>query len=91
MSEQLVLTIDHSAGLHARPLAQFVKVAKQFNAAINVWNITLEKGPARGDSPLKLMLLTVQQGHEIKIEADGEQANEALTALKSLIENNFGE
>jgi phosphotransferase system HPr-like phosphotransfer protein len=33
----------------------------------------------------------VLQGNEITIDAEGEQAAEALTALKALIESNFGE
>lgn len=90
MSE-ITLTIDHDAGLHARPLAQFVKVVKQFNADVEVWNLSNNKGPAKGDSPLKLMLLTVQSGHQIKIAAQGEQADPALAALRALIENNFSE
>ncbi len=88
---QLLLTIEHDAGLHARPLAQFVKVVKQFDAEINVWNMTSNKGPAKGDSPLKLMLLTVKKGDQIRIEAHGEQSEPALSALRSLIESNFGE
>jgi phosphotransferase system HPr (HPr) family protein len=88
---QLVLTFPHEAGLHARPLAQFVKVVKQFDAEVVVWNVTSNKGPAKGDSPLKLMLLTVKKGDEIKIEARGEQAETALEALRSLIEDNFAE
>ena len=90
MSE-ITLTVDNDAGLHARPLAQFVKVVKEFKADIEVWNLTNNKGPAKGDSPLKLMLLIVQKGHQIKITAQGEQADPALQALRALIENNFSE
>jgi phosphotransferase system HPr (HPr) family protein len=88
---EITITINHDAGLHARPLAQFVKVARQYKADINVWNLTANKGPARGDSPLKLMLLTVQKGHQIRIEAQGDQADPAIVALRQLIEDNFGE
>lgn len=87
----LVITVQHESGLHARPLAQFVKTVKQYKADIAVWNMTTSKGPAKGDSPLKLMLLTVQKGHQIRIEANGEQAEPALHALRELIESNFGE
>ncbi len=91
MSNEVTLTIGHSAGLHARPLAQFVKVVKQFDADVDVWNVTLNKGPAKGDSPLKLMLLTVQKGHEIKIHANGSQSAAVIQALSDLIHSNFGE
>lgn len=91
MSNEVILTVAHSAGLHARPLAQFVKVVKQFDASVDVWNLTLNKGPAKGDSPLKLMLLTVQQGHQIRIHADGAESEAVIKALSDLIHTNFGE
>lgn len=88
---EITLTIQHEAGLHARPLAQFVKLARQYDATVEVTNLTRDKGPANGTSPLKLMLLAVLQGHEIKISANGSQAEEAVTALQALIERNFEE
>jgi phosphotransferase system HPr (HPr) family protein len=88
---ELLITIHHSAGLHARPLAQFVKTAKSYDAIVQVYNLTNGKGPANGMSPLNLMLLAVQKEHEIKVVTDGPQAEEALEGLKVLIESNFGE
>lgn len=88
---ELCITIQHPTGLHARPLAQFVKTAKMFNATIEVYNLTSGKGPANGFSPLNLMLLSIQQGHEIKIVTSGPQENEAMEALSVLINSNFGE
>lgn len=88
---ELSIAIHHSAGLHARPLAQFVKTVKEYDATIQVFNLTNGKGPANGLSPLKLMLLGVAKDHEIKIVTDGPQADELLNGLKTLIESNFGE
>ncbi|CUS03746.2 protein of unknown function [Candidatus Promineifilum breve] len=90
MSE-VTVTIHHEAGLHARPLAKFVKVAKQYDAAIEVTNLTRGKGPVNGASPVKLLLLAALQGHELKISAGGPQADEALQALQTLVANNFEE
>jgi phosphotransferase system HPr (HPr) family protein len=87
----LTIKVNHSAGLHARPLAQFVKTVKSFNTTVQVKNLTNGKGPMNGASPVNLMLLSVLQGNEIVIDAEGEQAAEALKALKALIESNFGE
>ena len=87
----LTIQINHSAGLHARPLAKFVKTAKSFLTSIQVTNLTNGKGPMNGASPVNLMLLSVLMGHSILIESEGEQAEEALQALKTLIESNFGE
>lgn len=85
------IVIHHSAGLHARPLAQFVKVAKEYDATVEVYNLTNGKGPANGISPLKLMLLGVARENEIKIVTSGPQAEDALLGLAGLIESNFGE
>ncbi|MDJ0756563.1 MAG: HPr family phosphocarrier protein [Ardenticatenaceae bacterium] len=85
------LQIHHEAGLHARPLSKFVKLVKQYDADIQVWNLTKDKGPAPGNSPLKLMLLAISKGNEMRIETAGEQAQEALSALVALVENNFEE
>ena len=85
------ITVNHEAGLHARPLAKFVKTVNEFEAEVQVTNLTREKGPVNGASPLQLLLLAVLSGHEIKVEAEGEQEEEVLAALKVLIEENFGE
>ena len=87
--QNLVIKVDHEAGLHARPMALFVKVAKQYQADIQVKNLTRGKGPVNGKSPLNILLLAVTQGQEIEIMADGEDADQALSSLKELIENNF--
>lgn len=84
-----VVTVEHEAGLHARPLSKFVKLAKGFDAKIEVSNLTRGNGPANGTSPVKLMLLAVLQGHQIEISAEGPQADEALRALETLVTSNF--
>ena len=83
------LTVNHEAGLHARPMALFVKTAKQFNADITVKNLTRGEGPVNGKSPLKILLLAVSQGHQIEITTEGEDGDQALEALKTLVESNF--
>ncbi len=87
----ITLTIEHEAGLHARPLARFVKTVNEFDAEVQVTNLTREKGPMNGASPLSLLLLAVLNGHQIEVEADGLQAEEVLKALEDLVNNNFGE
>ena len=88
---QMVVTIEHEAGLHARPLAVFVKAAKAFQSDLRVENVTSGKGPVNGKSPLNLMLLTVQRGHQIRIQADGPDSEELIAALDRLIVANFEE
>ena len=85
------LTINHDAGLHARPLAQFVRVVKEHDAAVQVTNLTRGKGPVNAASPVQLLLLAVLSGHQIEVDATGQQAEEVLEALEKLVEGNFGE
>jgi phosphotransferase system HPr (HPr) family protein len=87
----ILLTVNHKAGLHARPLSQFVKTVNEFDAEVQVKNITREKGPVNGASPLSLLLLAVLDGHKIEVEATGSQAEEVLIALEELVNNDFGE
>lgn len=86
---ELTITIQHEAGLHARPLSQFVKTARKFNADVQISNLSSGKGPVDGKSPLKLLLLAVLQGHDVKIECTGPEANIAIESLRDLIESNF--
>ena len=87
----ILLTKNHEAGFHARPLSQFVKTVNNFDAEVQVTNINREKGPVNGGSPLSLLLLAVLDGHQIEVEAVGPQEEEALKALEDLVVNNFGE
>lgn len=86
---ELTITVHHEAGLHARPLSQFVKNARKFEADVQVSNLSSGKGPVDGKSPLKLLLLAVLQSHDIKIECTGADADLALESLRTLIESNF--
>ncbi|NPV87747.1 MAG: HPr family phosphocarrier protein [Anaerolineae bacterium] len=86
---EISLTIQHDAGLHARPLAQFVKTVKLYNADVQVYNISTGKGPANGASPVKLMLLSVTKGQTIRIVSEGPDSQQVLDALERLIQNNF--
>jgi phosphotransferase system HPr (HPr) family protein len=89
---EMKISINHEAGLHARPLAQFVKVVKSFNnTSVKVSNLTSGKGPVNGASPVNLLLLSVKKGDEINVNAEGDQADEVLKALISLVASNFGE
>jgi len=80
--------IVNDLGLHARAAATFVKVASKFNCDIKVERDGLQ---ANGKSIMGVMMLAAPKGSIIKIYACGENSEEALNALKSLIQNKFGE
>jgi phosphotransferase system HPr (HPr) family protein len=87
----ITLTIRHGSGLHARPAAQFVKMAASFPCAITVRNLTSGKPAVNAKSVLSVLTQGVNQGHEVEVVADGERADEALAALQELVRSNFGE
>ena len=76
------IVVAPEQGLHARPAAEFVKKAKQFNAEITV---TKDDQEANAKSSLKIMTLGAKKGDEIVIRAEGDDAEEAVEALVELI------
>lgn len=91
MKTKLSIEITHPAGLHARPASLFVQTANQFSNDITVQNLTTKSNPVNAKSILSILTLGVMQGHQIEIIAQGEDAEDSITALKALIEDNFGE
>ncbi|GAC1426629.1 MAG: HPr family phosphocarrier protein [Ktedonobacteraceae bacterium] len=86
--QQAKVVVQHGAGLHARPAAQFVKLAKQFNSDIKV---TSKGKTVSAKSMVLIMTLGVQSHTEIELMADGTDEQEAITALIKLVENDFAE
>jgi len=87
----ITLVVNHPAGLHARPAAEFVKKAASFPCQITVRNVTENEPPVNAKSILSVLTLGVSQGNEIEVNAEGERADEALQALSDLVLSNFGE
>jgi len=83
---EITLTVEHKVGLHARPASLFVETANQFESDISV-----QHGDKRANakSVLSVLTLGVGQGDKITISSDGDDAQEALDALNSLIQKNF--
>jgi phosphotransferase system enzyme I (PtsI) len=69
-------------GLHARPATQFVKLARGFEATIE---IECNGKRANAKSSVKLMLLGVKEQDEIVLHVDGADAEAALDLLASFI------
>ncbi len=90
MTATLDIIVEHEVGLHARPAALFVKAASDFSAEITVENLSVESDPVNAKSILGILAAGVQNAHQIRITADGEDEEQALTALQELIKTNFG-
>jgi phosphocarrier protein HPr len=85
---EITLVIHHKVGLHARPAAMFVQTAKEFRSTIRAAHGERE---ANAKSILSVLTLGVDQGAQVTLRAEGEDAEQALEALATLIESNFGE
>lgn len=88
MTNTKLFKISNSKGLHARASAKFVQCVEQFDADIRV---SKDGHIVGGQSIMGLMLLAANQGSSIHVSATGPDAQEALDALQSLIEEKFGE
>lgn len=87
----VVLELTNAHGLHARPAARFVQIASRFKADIRVANLTTGSPTVSAKSLNALATLGALHGHQIQIQAQGEQAAEAIQALTKLVEDRFGE
>jgi phosphocarrier protein len=81
-------TVLNKLGIHARPAAQFVKIANRFQAEIYVEK---DSDEVDGKSIMGLMMLAAGNGSVITVTADGADAAEAITALGELIDRKFDE
>lgn len=85
----VVLPNEH--GLHARPAAQFVRTAAEFDAEVTAENLTRGRGPVSASSISGVSQLGAVRDHEIRLHATGPEAASAIEQLKALIEDGFGE
>jgi phosphocarrier protein FPr len=84
-------TLRNPLGLHARPAARLVQMARQFDARVALHNETAGRGPADAASMNALLTLTARQGHTVAVQAEGRQAEEAAAAIASFLETGCGE
>ncbi|MGG7508489.1 dihydroxyacetone kinase phosphoryl donor subunit DhaM [Plantibacter sp. YIM 135249] len=78
------VTLLNKDGLHARPAAEFVKLASTFGAKVTV-------NGKDAKSLLGIMALGLTKGADVSLTADGPDAAAAVDALTALITSGFGE
>ena len=85
---KLSLEIINKLGLHARASTKFTQTASQFKS--EVW---VEKNGRRvnAKSIMGVMMLAAGKGITVNIEAEGDDADQALVQIQALFENKFGE
>jgi len=77
MEKTFKVTAD--SGSHARPATLLVNVAGKFNSDIN---LEYNGKTVNLKSIMGVMSLGIQQGTEIKITANGDDADQALAAIE---------
>ncbi len=87
--QSITLKVVNEVGLHARPAAEFVKQAAKFQARIRVRNATTGSAWVDAKSILGVLTLGVETRHEIELTAEGADEQQALEALRELIESDF--
>lgn len=88
--ERLAITVlvTNPDGVHARPADMISKLANRFRARISVSKGTLK---IDAKSILSILTLVAEQGTELVIEAEGPDAQDALSELAELFSRNFDE
>ena len=80
--------IINKLGLHARAAAKLTHIASGYQCEI--W-LSRSGRRVNAKSIMGVMMLAAGKGSTVKIEAEGADADAALTALSKLIADRFGE
>ncbi len=88
MTIERTTRIRNRLGLHARPAAEFVKVAAKFRSEISlgkdgVW--------VNGKSIMGVMTLAAEFGSTVTVRAEGEDAHDAIEALAQCLTREYVE
>ncbi|MFO7944341.1 MAG: HPr family phosphocarrier protein [Anaerolineales bacterium] len=91
MTKEIKVTLKNDVGLHARPASLFVKMASNYTSEIHVRNLSKDTDWINAKSILSVLTLGAEQDHQIEIRTTGEDEEEAITALTSLVKSNFSD
>ncbi|MGI5190552.1 dihydroxyacetone kinase phosphoryl donor subunit DhaM [Promicromonospora sp. CA-289599] len=78
------VTVRNPLGLHARPAALVSRKVAELGATVTIDGVD-------ASSVLQLMALGATQGRELRVEATGERAAEAVATVVEMIHAGFGE
>jgi phosphotransferase system HPr (HPr) family protein len=83
-----LVVVGNPQGLHARPADLLVKAAQRFTSRIE---IVKQHERVDGKSILAILTLAAVEGTPLAIEAEGDDAEQAVAALAALFASNFRE
>ncbi len=89
-AERLV-TLRNRLGLHARPAARLIRLARRFDARMTIENLTAHLGPASVAGLNSILSLRGRQGHQLLLHAEGNQAGPSVNELAAFIESGCGD
>jgi phosphotransferase system HPr (HPr) family protein len=76
------VVVKNKQGLHARPAALFVQIANKFDSRITIRRDSEE---VNGKSIMGILMLGAEKDSTIIIEADGDDAHDALSELEKVV------
>ena len=80
--------INNKLGLHARASAKLSKLAGSFRSEVS---LARNGRRVNAKSIMGVTMLAAGIGAEVEIETEGDDADAAMTALRALIDDKFGE
>ena len=80
-----IVTVVPEAGLHARPAAKFVETAGEFDADVTIAPADGSRDAVDASSMLAVTGLGVPSGTEVRLVAEGDDAEAALDALEDVL------
>jgi len=82
------VTILNLQGMHARPAMQLVETSNRFRSDVRILKGDQE---VNAKSILEVISLEATKGTVLTLEADGDDAEEAIEALDQLVKSKFDE
>lgn len=83
----ITVTVIHPQGIHLRVGKELAYVANRFASTTTARNLTLSTQPVDLKSILQIMRLQARTGHVIQLTANGPDAEEAICALRQVLED----
>jgi len=77
-----IIRVNNKQGLHARPAALFVQIANKYDSTIKV---VKDEEVVNGKSIMGILMLAAEKDSEIKIVAEGSDAELAIHELEALL------
>ncbi len=84
------IKISAKEGLHARPAVKLARLAKTFESEVEV-KLDHSSNWANAKSPSAVMKLVARGQSVLSVRARGEDAEEAICAIRSLVNGRFGD